>query len=156
MKTYLKAILFLFFVAVFGLILFSAVEFLVSSKNISKVCFKNNCFEAEIAKTQTERQKGLMGRNELGSNKGMFFIFDKDGVYSFWMKNTLLPLDIIWLDNNYKVVYIKENAKPCDNDFCERITPNSEARYVLEVNGGICDKLKIKIGDIADFTVIKN
>jgi len=87
-----------------------------------------------------------MGRKNLAEDAGMLFIFDKEGFYPFWMKDTLIPLDIIWIDENNKIVYIAGNAQPCVQN-CKNYDPPKEAKYVLEINGGLADKLNIKIGD---------
>ena len=97
----------------------------------------------------------------LDIDKGMLFIFPLEGIYSFWMKDTLIPLDIIWINTDYEVVYIKENALPCKNLFnekaslkktnCEIFIPDKEAKYVLEINSQLSRKYDIKIKDIAKF-----
>lgn len=112
------------------------------------VCVNENCFTVEIAETEAQRTKGLMNRSKLDEDKGMLFIFNKEGVYPFWMKNTLIPLDIIWIDNNYKVVFIGKNVQPCKSLICPTTKPLVKAKYVLEINAGISDKLGIKVGDI--------
>jgi uncharacterized membrane protein (UPF0127 family) len=117
----------------------------LSSKK--RVCYGGNCFLVEVAKTAKEQEKGLMNRTNLDQDKGMLFVFDKDGRYSFWMKNTLIPLDIIWIDSNNKIVFVSENAKPCRNIFCFGISPDLSARYVLEINAGISKKIGLKVGD---------
>ena len=116
-----------------------------------QVCFGDNCFEVEIALTRQQRGQGLMFRKALDLNKGMLFIFEEDGVHSFWMKNTYLPLDIIWLDADRKIVFIKKSAQPCHDQACLPIFPDASARYVLEVNAGITANLGIKPGDKAEF-----
>lgn len=78
-------------------------------KKIQKVCFNENCFTVELAQTDEQRQTGLMGREQLDKDKGMLFVYDEDGIYTFWMKNTLIPLDMIWIDSNGTVV--KNNKK---------------------------------------------
>ena len=88
-----------------------------------------------------------MYRKELDKNKGMLFIFDKEGIYPFWMKNTLIPLDIIWIDSNDKVVFISQNVQPCKNLICPSIFPTVKAKYVLEVNAGVCQEIGLKVGD---------
>jgi hypothetical protein len=106
-----------------------------------------NCFQVELAKTEAEKNRGLMNVAKLDKNKGMLFIFDKEGIYPFWMKNTLIPLDIIWIDNNYKVVFISPNAQPCLNLICPSIIPPAKAMFVLEINAGIVEQINLKIGD---------
>ncbi len=90
-----------------------------------------------------------MGRISLEAGKGMLFVFETEGEYGFWMKNTLIPLDMIWIDGKNKVIYIKENAAPCKTEPCETFGPGRKAKYVLEINGGMNEKLGIKIGDQA-------
>ena len=90
---------------------------IVKHNQLSSVCFGNppagGCFQVELARTESERDQGLMYRKELDKNKGMLFIFDKEGIYPFWMKNTLIPLDMIWIDSNNKIVFIAQNVQPC-------------------------------------------
>jgi hypothetical protein len=115
------------------------------------VCIKENCFQVELAKTDAQRDRGLMYRKELDKDKGMLFIFDKEGVYPFWMKNTLIPLDIIWIDSNNKVVFIGQNVQPCKSLICPSITPQAKAKYVLEVNAGVCKEADLKLVDELKF-----
>lgn len=119
--------------------------------NALRICLKNKCFDVEIVRTEEEKKTGLMNREHLDPDDGMLFLFENKGVYNFWMKNTLIPLDIIWIDENKKVVFIKENAMPCNFEDCEVFYPNQKAKYVLEINGGLAEKYGIKVGDIADF-----
>ena len=141
----------LIFVAAFLLAVLCFKLFLnpVKPANLEKgqICFGQKCFQVELAQTPEQREYGLMNRSYLDANAGMLFIFDKQGIYPFWMKNTLIPLDIIWIDNSGKVVFIKENAQPCTNFLCPNIIPTSSAKYVLELNAGICNETGIKLGD---------
>jgi len=116
-----------------------------------KACLGINCFNVELVKTNQERSRGLMFRKELATNWGMIFVFDQKAKHSFWMKNTLIPLDIIWIDENYKVVHIKNNFQPCVDKNCETIAPKRKAKYVLEINGGLAEKIGINVGDRFDF-----
>ena len=119
----------------------------------NKICLNGACFSVEIAKTESERERGLMNRSTLEEGRGMFFIFDKQGTYPFWMKNTLIPLDIIWIGANNKVVYIAENVQPCKTIICPLINPGVPAKYVLEVNANISKSLDLKIGDKVDISI---
>jgi len=110
------------------------------------VCFKENCFNVSLALTPDEQSKGLMFVENLDENRGMLFVFEKDGIYPFWMKNTLISLDIIWIDSNNKVVFISRNNQPCAL-MCESITPQKQARYVLEINAGSADKIGLAVDD---------
>ena len=111
------------------------------------VCINGHCFYVELARTQAEIERGLMGRKELDKNKGMLFVFDKEGIFPFWMKNTLIPLDIIWADSQGKVVYIKENAQPCKTLICPSEVPAAMAKYVLEISAGTVKEANTEIGD---------
>jgi len=123
-----------------------------NSKLQPQVCVKNSCFNVEIAKTDFERGKGLMFRKNLAEKSGMLFIFEKSGFYPFWMKNTFIPLDIIWISEDKKIVFIYKNAQPCvSGTVCENINSQAPASYVLEINAGESDKTKISIGDNARF-----
>jgi uncharacterized membrane protein (UPF0127 family) len=126
------------------------------SLEAGQVCTNNVCFSVEIPVTQYQMEYGLMNRSHLDSNKGMLFIFEKEGNYSFWMKNTLIPLDIIWINSSQNVVYIKKNAQPCTPDYCPSIVPRKNAKYVLEINGGLSDKYEIKVGDKANVSFLSS
>lgn len=114
--------------------------------NEQKVCINKVCIEVELADTQEKRQLGLMFRKSLDKNRGMLFIFEQEGVYSFWMKNMNFPLDLIWIGKDGKVAEIINNALPC-NDLCPSIITDKPAKYVLEVNAGFVRKNSIKKGD---------
>jgi len=106
---------------------------------------------AEKADTLEERALGLMFRKELGDNEGMLFIFEEEGFHSFWMKNMVISLDIIWLNKEKKVVYYIEDVPPCKEEKCPSYVPFRKAKYVIEVKAGFIKKEKIKIGDEIKF-----
>ncbi len=122
--------------------------FLVSgcSQQYSKVVINEKLFDVEIADNSVERSQGLMFRKELKEDQGMLFIFENSGKHSFWMKDTFIPLDMIWIDENLNIVYIHENTQPC-KETCDSITPDKNAKYVLEINSGLVEKYNFKIGD---------
>lgn len=111
------------------------------------VKINDNRIKAEIADSLDEQTKGLMFRNSLPEKTGMLFVFDTPEILTFWMKNTLIPLDIIYIDENMHIVTIIRNAQPCEQDPCTIYRPESPSRYVLEINAGESDKLGIKEGD---------
>jgi uncharacterized membrane protein (UPF0127 family) len=133
------------------LLLISIIILIILKINMTnKVCFREDCFYVKLAKTPLEKSKGLMFVEDMNKNKGMLFIYDNEDIYSFWMKNTLIPLDIIWINKDYEVVYISKNTQPC-NKTCNQITPNQKAKYVLELNAGITDKINLSVGDKMEF-----
>jgi uncharacterized membrane protein (UPF0127 family) len=105
-------------------------------------------FDIEIAKTDYETQRGLMDRYTMKSNQGMLFIFTNTQPRSFYMKNTYIPLDIIYLDSDGKIVSFLENAKPLDETSIPSQVP---AKYVFEINGGMVQSLNLEIGDKIEF-----
>jgi uncharacterized membrane protein (UPF0127 family) len=104
--------------------------------------------DVEIADTDDKRELGLMFRERMEDNQGMLFIFDKEEMQEFYMKNTLIPLDIIFVNAKKKIVKIHINAKPLDETDLPSMKP---CLYVVEVNGGFSDKYKIKEGDYIDW-----
>ena len=146
-----KILLFFIFLLLFGAIFFALTSVLLSPtfelKNQGKVCFRENCFDIEVSRSAEELAQGLMFRQKLDENKGMLFVFEKEDIYPFWMKNTLIPLDMIWIDSNYKIVFIGKNMQPCRTSTCPEINPEAKAKYVLEINSGISEKLRLKVGE---------
>lgn len=122
-----------------------------SGGEISEVCFENNCFEIEIADSAEERQTGLMFRESLGRDKGMLFIFEEEDIHPFWMKNTLISLDIIWIDSNKEIVFINENTPACESKRCPIYSPNEQSLYVLELDIGVANEIGLKVGDRVRF-----
>ena len=139
--------LYLLIAFVFILLMFLIFLNYRNSGSESEICISDKCFKVEVADNPIKRAQGLMFRKELNENSGMLFVFPNSGKYSFWMKNTFIPLDIIWIDENLEVVYIYENAQPC-SDECDSIIPDKEAKYVLEINARLAEKYGIEIGDV--------
>lgn len=103
----------------------------------------------DLAKTEKKREKGLMFRKSLSDDAGMLFVYPNEVIPSFWMKNTLIPLDMIFFDGTGKVVFVFRGAEP----FSEKlITPTAPCRTVLEVNAGFVNKYKIKAGNTSRFS----
>ena len=101
----------------------------------------------EIADTFEERRKGLMFRTSIPDKEGMYFVFEESKKLDFWMKNTLVPLDMIFIDSEYHVVNIAKDVPPCKADPCPSYSSSRAAQYVLEIRGGQSDALGIKSGD---------
>lgn len=111
-----------------------------------KVCADDACFKVSIADTPDKRQHGLMQRDHLPADEGMLFIFEKQDLHAFWMKETLIPLDMIWMDEDGRVVDIEAHAPPCNTSPCHIYVPENKARYVLELNAGTTETKNITIG----------
>lgn len=101
---------------------------------------------AKIAKTSKEKALGLMNIKTLAPNSGMLFYYGKPDNYQFWMKNTYLSLDIIFMDCQWKIIDIKENTEPLSEKI---ISANKESCYILELLAGSCKKNHIKISTYA-------
>ncbi|WP_306146090.1 DUF192 domain-containing protein [Roseibium sp. MMSF_3412] len=105
---------------------------------------KTHRFTVEVAVSAPERSRGLMFREEMAADDGMLFIFEKEGDRYFWMKNTPLPLDIIYIDAAGKIVSIAADTTP----FSEQTIPSgAPAKYVLELNAGTSAERGIVVGD---------
>ncbi len=102
----------------------------------------------EVVSTPSARAQGLMYRRELSPDAGMLFIFPHDGVQHFWMKNTLISLDMLFIDHERRIVGIVENARPMST---EPMGPDQPSRYVLEVNGGFAAQHHISMGAMVEF-----
>ena len=86
----------------------------------------------EVAETKDELRNGLMFREKLPKDTGMIFIFGMSYTYAFWMKNMLIPLDIIWVNENMEIVDITKEAPPCITEKCPTYSPKYPAKYVIE------------------------
>ena len=93
------------------------------------------------------RAQGLMFRDHLDPAAGMLFFFPQEGEYPFWMKNTRIPLDIIWIDAGRRIAHVKHDVPPCVIAECPSYPPNARAQYVLEVAAGGAKRHGLKAGD---------
>jgi YVTN family beta-propeller protein len=101
----------------------------------------------EVPDDREEQVRGLMFRNHLPWNAGMLFTFNEEEPQTFTMKNTLIPLDMIFIDSNSKIIDIKENVPPCKQEECPSYPSREPAQYVLEVNAGFVQEKGVKVGD---------
>ncbi|WP_299254988.1 DUF192 domain-containing protein [uncultured Aquimarina sp.] len=100
--------------------------------------------DIEIADNEYERETGLMYRKSMEEKKGMLFVQENFRPQSFYMKNTLIPLDIIYIDDKFRIVSFQKNAKPLD----ETSLPSGKpAKYILEINAGLSNQWNLKVGD---------
>ena len=105
---------------------------------------KNITFNVEVAKTIEKRRIGLMYRKKLLNNEGMLFIFPREKIIQLWMKNTYIPLDVIFISENKVIVDIKKNMEKLSETI---VKSKVKSRYALEFNTGLINKLNIEIGD---------
>jgi Uncharacterized conserved protein len=121
----------------------SVVDFMIDNGDVMHI-------NVEIADSPYERNYGLMNRASLPEDAGMLFVFEDDMPKRFWMKNTLIPLDMIFIASNLTIIDIHENATPLSEDV---IVSSGPCRYVLEVNGGLCAANGIDVGDRVDMDI---
>lgn len=103
-------------------------------------------YKVELARTPEEQVQGLMYRESLPERSGMLFLFTDAAAHKFWMKNTKIPLDIIWLDGSGNVVFVSADTPPCRADPCPTYGPDVPVATVLELAGGMAAKEKVTVG----------
>mgnify|MGYP003944607301 CR=1 FL=1 len=108
-------------------------------------------FTVEIADTHEKQLRGLMFRKSIPGDYGMLFVYNDEQIRGFWMKNTLVHLDLIFLDKNKQVVDMILNVPPCKADPCQTYASDKEAQYVIELRGRRAKELNLKIGDTVFF-----
>ena len=118
-------------------------------QNRHRVSINDQSFVVALANTDNTRAMGLMYVEQMANDEGMLFIFPDTQRRAFWMKNTLIPLDILYFDQNRKLVSISENTPPCKNTTtrCPNYPSAKPAKYVLEINAGLSQKHGFKVGD---------
>jgi uncharacterized protein len=124
---------------------------LPQSQQIEYVNLGGAVVKVEVVSTLEDRTLGLSGRESLPENTGMLFVFPENGEHLFWMKDMKFSIDIIWISEDGRVVYIKENAAP--ESFPEVFKPEGNARYVLEVPAGFAAKNNIKTDSGVEFVL---
>ncbi len=110
-------------------------------------------YEVEMALTGGQQSSGLMGRTHMEDHEGMLFVFGDNGSRTFWMKDTLIPLDMIFIAHDGTINHIHHSAKPQDTS---KITSDRPAMAVLEINGGLAGMLGIKEGDKVIHDIFRN
>ncbi len=120
------------------------------------VQLKGERFKVEIADDDAERERGLMYVDSMKPGDGMLFLFDRQEPQAFWMKNTRIPLDILYFDEQWKLVGWSLNTPPCSlGDQCPNYPSQAPARYVLELNAGTSERLGVKFGDSLDVSGVE-
>lgn len=114
-----------------------------------RVQLRGETFTVDLARTREEQAKGLMFVEEMAPDRGMLFIFPREAMRGFWMKNTRIPLDILYFDSDLALVSMVENARPCaPSGRCPTLPSEGPAQYVLELNAGTAGKLGVRRGDV--------
>jgi len=149
MKNYIFGFIALIIVFLLGYHFWTAVNL----DNIQSVQIAGKTIQVDLAVTPAEQEQGLSSRQGLAENMGMLFVFGSSDKYQFWMKDMNFPIDMIWIREDMKVVYIKKNALPAL--YPETYGPgtnDADAKYVLEVVSGFSDKNNLQVGDAVLFT----
>lgn len=107
-------------------------------------------YRLELALIPEDQAQGLMYRENLPEKTGMLFVFTEAGPHHFWMKNTMIPLDLIWLDEAGRVLFISANTPPCKADPCPTYGSDVPVRLVLEIEGGMAAKEKVAVGAVLE------
>ena len=129
-----------------------SVVFLVFFSRVNwpaRVVVNGQVFNVGVADTSYLQHRGLSGEKSLDTDEGMFFIFQNPGKYGFWMKNMLFPIDIVWIDQNLKIIGIEKNVSP--DTYPKTFYPPENVLYVLEISAGRANSSNIKIGDSVNF-----
>ena len=111
-----------------------------------ELCSPEHCFRVDIAGNAATRRAGLMHKVSMPESDGMLLVFDGLGYHKIWMKNVHFPLDLLWLDKDFKIVDVRLDVQPCLELKCPSYIPHSEALYVLEVVSGESQKAGFEIG----------
>lgn len=120
--------------------------------NAPRVCFENGaCVWVELATTVEQQKKGLMFRESLARDSGMLFWFDAETDHTFWMKNTLVPLDLVWLNARRQIVGLRENVQPCSADPCLLYSIDAPSQFVLETGADFIQKNGVRTGQTVGF-----
>jgi hypothetical protein len=112
-------------------------------------------YKVEVAVTPEEQVQGLMFRESLPQRSGMLFLFADRAPHTFWMKNTMIPLDMIWMDEAGRVLFVSAETPPCKADPCPSYGPEVPAASVLEIAGGMAAKEKVTVGSTIRFEGIR-
>ncbi|MCI2243008.1 DUF192 domain-containing protein [Xanthomonas sp. PPL568] len=131
----------------FGVLLLLALSGCASAGGDHWVELGGHRYQVELAQNDATRARGLMFRDQMDADHGMLFIHDREEPQAYWMKNTKIPLDILYFDNQRKLVAQQRDVPPCSaGDACPPYPSNAPARYVLELNAGQAEQLKLQDG----------
>jgi len=119
------------------------------SSETGEIIIKDSAWTVEVVSDEAKKESGLSNRKALYSKKGMLFVFDKQAKQSFWMKDMLIPIDIIFFDENWKIVLIEKNLTA--QSFPKTFGNTVASKYVLEINAGEAELFDLRVGDRAIF-----
>ena len=143
MFKWVKIILVIILLAAFAFLI-REYGFDLGGSDVFEVILKGEKFMVEAADTPAERMQGLSGRSGLSVNEGMLFTFDKPDAHGFWMKDMKFPLDIIWIDKDYRIVHIENNISP--DTYPNSYIPERKSRYVIELHSGFAKAHNFVVG----------
>jgi uncharacterized membrane protein (UPF0127 family) len=127
---------------------------MAEERRIIRVYFPDgNHVKAELALSPDQRARGLMFRDRVAPGEGMLFAFEEEAIHPFWMKNMKIPIDILWLDRERRIVHMTKSVEPCRKDPCPSYVPLFPALFVLELKSGRAEELGLKLGDRLEFAV---
>jgi len=150
-----KNFLFFLLIIILSFVLFcffshkNVSESVLKTENINFVKIGEQKIKVEVASTPENQEKGLSGREKIGENEGMLFIFPNSSEHLFWMKDMNFPIDIIWLNEDKKIVFLKENVSP--ETFPESFSGEKDSKYILEVFAGFSQKNNLREGETVQF-----
>lgn len=127
--------------------LFTSSAVLAAQPTASHVMISGHRISVEIASTDAAREHGLMNRTHLSSGHGMLFVYPDAQPRYFWMKDTLIPLDILFFDAQRRLINVSTDTPSCKADPCPTYASTAPAQYVLELNAGAVKRLRIKTGE---------
>lgn len=126
-----------------------------NADGLKEVVFKTDTgdhkFYVEVADDSDERQLGLMDRESLDDDKGMIFVYEEEQKVAFWMKNTLISLDMVFLDDDLEVIDYFTDVPPCKADPCPHYIPQGNAKFIIELNAGKISEIALKRGDRVEY-----
>jgi len=150
-----KITLFTMISFVFAFLLTGCIGGGADADGLREVVFKTDSgdhkFFVEVADEHEERKTGLMNRVSLDDDKGMIFIYPQEQQVAFWMKNTLIPLDMVFMTSDFEVVDYFKDVPPCEEDPCPHYIPSKHPKYIVELNAGKINEMGLERGDIAEY-----
>ena len=120
-------------------------------QSTTKISFANGFIIADIAVSSFDRQKGLSDKKMIGDNSGLLFVFENSDRHGFWMKDMNFPIDIVWIDENKKIVGISSNLSP--ETYPEIFLPPQNIKYALEINADMAKKYNLATGTTLSFSL---